>query len=89
MKFYENSELVATLNNDEAIEHCLRCPYCYTTQMDHTRVWVFRIILEPGRTRKPEIDDNQLRMLDVLTFFFPDSVLSKWKLIYQHEHRIL
>ena len=29
MKFYENSELVATLNNDEAIEHCLRCPYCY------------------------------------------------------------
>ena len=29
MKFYENGELVATLNNDDAIEHCIRCPYCY------------------------------------------------------------
>ncbi len=29
MKFYENRKLVATLDSDEAIEHCLRCPYCY------------------------------------------------------------
>ena len=29
MKFYESGELVATLNNDDAIEHCLKCPYCY------------------------------------------------------------
>ena len=37
MRFYENGELVATLNNDEAIEHCLRCPYCYdNTDGSHT-----------------------------------------------------
>ena len=29
MRFYENGELVATLNNDEAIEHCIQCPFCY------------------------------------------------------------
>ena len=29
MKFYENSELVATLNNDEALDRCLKCSYCY------------------------------------------------------------
>jgi len=29
MKFYENSELIATLTNEEAIDHCLKCSYCY------------------------------------------------------------
>ena len=59
MKFYENGELVATLTNDEAIEHCLRCPYCYdNTDGSHTCVlglesWV----LEEELANE---DDNQL-----------------------------
>ena len=39
MKFYENSELVATLNNDDAIARFLRCPNCYhNTDGSHTCV---------------------------------------------------
>ena len=59
MKFYENSELVATLNNDDAIEHCLRCPYCYhNTNGSHTC-----IIGAEYLTLEEELaneDDNQL-----------------------------
>ena len=37
MKFYEYGELVAILDNDEAIEHCIECPYCYdNTDGSHT-----------------------------------------------------
>ena len=59
MKFYENSELVATLNNDDAIEHCLRCPYCYhNTDGSHTcTMGVGDFNLEEELENE---DDNQL-----------------------------
>ena len=59
MKFYENGELVATLNNDEAIEHCLRCPFCYqNSEGTHTCV----LGLEPWNLEEElaNEDDNQL-----------------------------
>ena len=59
MKFYENGELVATLNNDDAIEHCLRCPYCYHyTGGSHSCIMgEVEFILEKELANE---DDNQL-----------------------------
>ena len=59
MRFYENGELVATLNNDEAIEHCIQCPFCYKNSGGtHTCV----VGLEPWNLEEELAyeDDNQL-----------------------------
>jgi len=59
MRFYENGELVATLNNDEAIEHCIQCPFCYhNSEGTHTCV----LGLEPWNLEEEltNEDDNQL-----------------------------
>ena len=59
MRFYENGELVATLNNDEAIEHCLRCLYCCENE-DGSHICA--LSHEPGDLEEElaSEDDNQL-----------------------------
>ena len=70
MRFYENRELVATLNNDEAIEHCVACPFSYhNSEWTHTCVlglesWV----LEEKFANE---DDNQLECWLSYPPFFP------------------
>jgi len=59
MRFYENGELVATLNNDEAIEHCIQCPFCYhNTDGSHT--CVLGVESESLEEELAYEDDNQL-----------------------------
>ena len=60
MRFYVNSELVATLNNDDALDHCKNCPYCYTVDEEHhicMMLGVEELNLEEELENE---DDNQL-----------------------------
>ena len=59
MKFYENSELVATLTNEEAVEHCLKCSYCYHNE-DGSHSCILGVESWNLEEELANEDDNQL-----------------------------
>lgn len=59
MKFYENGELVAILKNDEAIEHCHKCPHCNQTA-DGSHICILGLGSWDLEEELAYEDDNQL-----------------------------